>query len=956
MSNKVIKTKGSEDTFRTELYKILEKNLPKKYTILNSIHLQYLDINGNAIRREFDGVILLKEDVYYRKNQIIIPGNSEIIAVIETKSPESGVAGIKQAAEGSIFLDSEFFFATNFKELYYTTEEGLQSINFKGKSNENISEIAKIIENTIRDSEKIEIDKVKIISNKIVIKILRQCMEFIENELAVVDPKILETKTGFLWARKLDAKTYKSEKKSEELTHDARKAASYLVLDQIIFYLILSSNIEKYEKLTTITSFDEIRIKFKTVLKDDYSSIFGVDILSFLPENKKTIETVNQVIKTINRIPFSSFELDILGKIFHGLIPLKIRKPIAAYYTKNQAAIFLAKLSIENWDDKVFDLACGSGTLLTAAYFIKKRLIQTKYTTETHRELIDQIFGNDVSIFAAHLATINLAIQNPLAFTNKVNITVGDGFSLTTSSRVLPLRGISPKKFDLNGKSTEPIKIGKFEIVFMNPPFTRHERMDPDQKKFTLRVMGHNLFKKYVDKKMGYNAYFILHAHIFLETRGRLALVLPASTFYADYGQKIKQFLIEKRYSINYLIELEGERDTSFSEDCDYKELLFVAQKGTLNENSKAKLITLFKIPDIEECIKICEEIQKINSNLEKEGAYRVKIISQLELLNEKNWLNLFKEKEESSFDEILKNTDLLEKIKDNNEIILSAGFHGTYIRALSIPNKYWGIEKDLGDHGVKIFFKEDKSVTVTIPKSFILPSFRKPELYQKIYEDPTHFVINLKKNDEIPLVLGKNYLNFFKVKIQKEIEDQINKGKMRNPLALDWYTESNRSGCEKTISKIWIIWKLRIEKRKSFAFLSSIKTTAHHAFYRIILPNPDLNELMVSWMNTSFWVFQLFLNGRTVAKGLIQLMINDMKEIFIPKLNKIDESSKLELLRKTRVLRNIQLDTFPNQLKKEYRTDLDRTWLKALKIPEEKIDEFLKKLYDYLTEKINKR
>ncbi len=409
LTKKVVETKGSEDTYRTILYGEIEKLLPKNFKILNSIHIKYITDKGEIKKREFDGIILHKEFIIYEESSIKIPLHAKVKAVIETKPPTSKKVGIKQAYEGSDFLSSLLYFATNFKELWHNNRGELESIIFDESPEININNIAEaIIFKTFKEKKKVRIKKVKF-TDAVVVKLLKQCMEFIENELSLIDPKVLEKSTGLLWARKLDSKTYESKKKSEELEHDARKAASYLLLDQLIFYIFLSFDIDKYPKLTKIIDLDEIRVNFKKVLKDDYSSIFGVDIINYLPKTQGTINTINEVIEIIHQIPFKKFQLDILGKIFHGLIPLKIRKYIAAFYTKNESALILAKLSINKWDDEVLDLACGSGTLLTAAYYIKKRLIEEKYTTDHHKMLIEHIYGNDVSIFAAHLATINLA-------------------------------------------------------------------------------------------------------------------------------------------------------------------------------------------------------------------------------------------------------------------------------------------------------------------------------------------------------------------------------------------------------------------------------------------------------------------------------------------------------------------------------------------------------------------
>ncbi|KKK65405.1 hypothetical protein LCGC14_2974450, partial [marine sediment metagenome] len=62
--------------------------------------------------------------------------------------------------------------------------------------------------------------------------------------------------------------------------------------------------------------------------------------------------------------------------------------------------------------------------------------------------------------------------------------------------------------------------------------------------------------KKYIDKNMGLHGYFLIHADHMLKKGGRIAMVLPTSTFTTDYTKKLLEFLQDKAYSINYVIEI----------------------------------------------------------------------------------------------------------------------------------------------------------------------------------------------------------------------------------------------------------------------------------------------------------------------------------------------------------------------------------------------------------------
>jgi len=138
---------------------------------------------------------------------------------------------------------------------------------------------------------------------------------------------------------------------------EMRQAATYLLVNQLLFYHVLTRVDASFPVV------DEERIRrpsdlmqyFEPVLKRNYSSIFGFDVASRLPEKIRH---------------------DLLGKVFHELIPFEVRKAVAAFYTNNEAAEILAQLAIDKPDAEVIDLAVGSGTLLVAAHRRKRDLLK----------------------------------------------------------------------------------------------------------------------------------------------------------------------------------------------------------------------------------------------------------------------------------------------------------------------------------------------------------------------------------------------------------------------------------------------------------------------------------------------------------------------------------------------------------------------------------------------------
>jgi hypothetical protein len=139
-------------------------------------------------------------------------------------------------------------------------------------------------------------------------------------------------------------------------TKELRSAASYLLINQLIFYGVLSSAYPvQYNPIDTdnLKAPSDLIHYFRKVLEVDYAPTFGFDIASRLAP--KSLDTVKSVVEVVQAIGIGKLRQEVLGKVFHNLIPLTIRKPVAAYYTNGKAAELLARLAVRSADDKVLD-------------------------------------------------------------------------------------------------------------------------------------------------------------------------------------------------------------------------------------------------------------------------------------------------------------------------------------------------------------------------------------------------------------------------------------------------------------------------------------------------------------------------------------------------------------------------------------------------------------------------
>jgi len=390
----------------------------------------------------------------------------------------------------------------------------------------------------------------------------------------------------------------------------AKKASAYLLLNQLVFYRILAEahGYPPIDRASLKDPKDLKRMYFDKL--EDYQAVFDFDVATLFPE--KSFKFILDMIKIIEQIQPESFTRDLLGSIFHQLIPAEVRKPIAAYYTNPMAARLLARLAICSSGDKVADFACGSGTLLMAAYEQKASLIDHTFEERDHRQFIEEdLTGIDVMPFAAHLAVIQLALKNPVFWTDLVRVAVWDSTTVRPGDWVSSLQTVMPggqaklPVFETRNLDAMKVKRGALsprgagrgfqlepvDVVIMNPPFTKKQFINQDLRATLTR--GFSDYRRYINREQSYWSYFFLLADRFLKPGGRMALVLPASILRQPTFSGLRRLLLEK-YSIRFIIATEFR--SAFSESASFREVLLVAEKAN-KTGIAASFVTLHVFP-----------------------------------------------------------------------------------------------------------------------------------------------------------------------------------------------------------------------------------------------------------------------------------------------------------------------------------------------------------------------
>jgi type I restriction enzyme M protein len=354
----------------------------------------------------------------------------------------------------------------------------------------------------------------------------------------------------------------------------AARQASYLLVNKILFYDTLQNkrpnDLDKLEIPASLTKGSSLQthlqIYFNEALKIDYESVFSVDFVDELafPDSREVVEEIKKLISLLNRYNLSELGFDIIGRIFERLIPSEERHNFGQYFTNSDVVDLILKFCLKHEKDKTLDPSCGSGTFLVRAYQHKKLMNKR----QTHEEILDTIWGNDIAKFPASLSIINLAINDLSVNQNYPNILHEDFFNIKLDADGVDLEAWKGRMAKtLSGQERTLDYPKQFDAIVGNPPYTRQEEISelaPEDVEYkenliesAVKVGGKKIAE--LSKRAGIHAFFFVHGWKFLREGGRFGFIVSNSWLDTDYGRGLQEFFL-KHFKITAIIESKIER------------------------------------------------------------------------------------------------------------------------------------------------------------------------------------------------------------------------------------------------------------------------------------------------------------------------------------------------------------------------------------------------------------
>jgi len=320
---------------------------------------------------------------------------------------------------------------------------------------------------------------------------------------------------------------------------------------------------------------------------------------------------------------------DLYGRMFQRLIT--DRKFLATFYTLPESAMLLAEVAVDklgvDFADKdaapalrIADFACGTGTLLGAAYHavLARHRRAGHDDADIHKQMIEEsLIATDIMPAGVHLtASILSSVHPAVTFDDTKVYTLPYGkhdgglflgaldlIDAQASRDLLQTRkrlgGGGETQLDAAAPGAMfALEHESCDLVIMNPPFTRptnHEITDKPVPSFAgfntsddeQRAMSKRLREISVglpnfagDGYAGLASNFIDLVHQKLKPGGIMAMVLPA-TFARGKGWQRSRRFVDMHYDDIIIISLvsSGAHTTSFSADTAMAEVLLIGKK-----------------------------------------------------------------------------------------------------------------------------------------------------------------------------------------------------------------------------------------------------------------------------------------------------------------------------------------------------------------------------------------
>ena len=437
-----------------------------------------------------------------------------------------------------------------------------------------------------------------------------------------------------------------------EPSDEAANMAALVIINAMVFQERLASNEVAFQPVSAAMRdgrFSRLALLqvWEHILSIDYYPIFSMarDVVQELSEVEATDVLGECATTAATLLGMGAVgRHDLAGRIFNRLI--SERKLLAAFYTSIPASTLLAGLALSqdrwshvDWNSReelsrlcVVDPACGTGTLLMAAY---RQIVQNHSATASgdsdaqllHQALVEKVItGADVVQAAIHLTAATLAAMSPSVKFEQMQLhTLRLGRDTSKKIWLGSLDWLeAPETQSFFSTTEEQIGAASGEggivqrpiadLVISNPPFTRRGS-DGGKEEAIARVFslleGDTESQQAIAKRTsallkgtaanqiaGHGSSFAVLADRLVKPGGRISLVLPVTALSGESWREVRQMLAS-RYEVEFVVSSHDPNLLSMSYDTAIAEALLVGRRLSDGEGptGRGRFVNLWRAP-----------------------------------------------------------------------------------------------------------------------------------------------------------------------------------------------------------------------------------------------------------------------------------------------------------------------------------------------------------------------
>lgn len=327
---------------------------------------------------------------------------------------------------------------------------------------------------------------------------------------------------------------------------NAARTLAYVWTNRLIFYKALRARFPELPRLELGPSIKtaEQAVRRLTQIFNEAARVSGDYETLLFPNTRDwandlvfepagAVDAWRSFLRGIEMVDFRDVPADIVGLIFQKLISPEERYRLGQHFTGADPVDLINSFCIRSAETVALDPACGSGSFLVRAYYRKRAMNFHR----PHSALLGELYGSDIALYPAHLATLNLAAREINDEANYPRIARADFFDITPDTPFceLPLG---------KNHARTPVPLPMLDAVVGNPPYVRQEKVSPAEKQKCAQRVSEAFPGTQLRGRADLHCYFWPHAARFLKEGGYFGFLTSGQWLDVDYGFALQRWIL----------------------------------------------------------------------------------------------------------------------------------------------------------------------------------------------------------------------------------------------------------------------------------------------------------------------------------------------------------------------------------------------------------------------------